>query len=230
MDNIAPETTDQVAAVASDEELRCRVLEATDKRIAGEILAPAGLFAIRYLAATLIQGDGAITPADALIAVLNAIWARIGSQPGQRLNSLALIGKRMGGEAYTGADVRFYANNEQPMFRVSAAPPPSPPPDSALLTLLRADHANTLAPKLRRDARGLKAFLAKHGREDALETMATILWRHATEGTPSGSVTSWKYFEAAIAEEKQKKQMTEDGVRPGDVFCVHNRRPRSDAA
>jgi hypothetical protein len=228
--SIDPTTIDQIAAALPDARLRNFVREATQKRVVDEILSPAGLYALRYLAGSILEDDSDLGPAGALVAVLNAIWARIGNRPGQWLNSLALVGKRMAAETHVGSDsTRFYTDNGQPKFRVSyhrkadatllsrnspgaqTVNRRASSRDDDLLTLVRVDHANTLAPKLQRDPQGLRAFLRNHGGEEALSVMIAILWRHAADGKAVGSVTSWRFFEDAIAEERHKRDLATKG-------------------
>jgi len=53
--------------------------------------------------------------------------------------------------------------------------------------------------------------------------MVGILWRHAVEGKPIGSVKSWNFFKAAVIEEQHKQMLQEQGVRPGDFFGAHKK-------
>ncbi len=48
-------------------------------RVAREILTAPGLYAVRRLAAALVTDE--TEPAEALAAVLNAMWVRVGSRP-----------------------------------------------------------------------------------------------------------------------------------------------------
>ena len=98
------------------------------------------------------------------------------------------------------------------------------PLDGNLKALIDADGAKTLAPKLRRDAAGLRDFLQKHGPE-ALAMMASVLRHHMITGKPIGSVKSWRFFGAAIAEERHLRSLVAEGVRPGDVLGAHKWRP-----
>jgi hypothetical protein len=167
INDVDPDAIAQVSAVVAEAKLRKLVREATEKRVTLEILTPAGLYAVRYLAASIVNDE--VGPADALVAILNAMWARIGSRPGQWLNSLALIGRRFAGEDCDGC-AQFYAENGKPKFRVEKAPKrAAAPKDQNLQTLAEADHAKTLAPRLLRDPAGLAAFLGKNGGEDALQ-------------------------------------------------------------
>jgi hypothetical protein len=228
LDNVGAETMAKVSAAMSNDELSEHVLKMTGKRVSAEILTPAGLYAVRALAAPLVDEDGDVGPVDAIIAVLNAMWVRIGSRPGQWLNSLALIGKRI---SYCSEGTQFYARaTEQPKPTRFAGRNDRPIPKNAELSrLAEADHAKTLAPKLLRDLAGLQAFLAKHGGEVALNVMTAILWRHTLDGKSVGSVRSWKYFEDAIAEARHKEAMQEQGIRPGDAFGTHKKWSAGDA-
>src|SRR5262249_36788075 len=133
---------------------------------------------------------------------------------------------------------QFYTENGKPKFRASAEPKParsaarngrSIAKNAELLRLAEADHAKTLAPKLLRDAEGLRVFLDKHGGEEALEVMVAILLRHAIDGKPVNSVKTWRYFEDAIAEAQHKEAMREQGIRPGDAFGTHKKWSAGDA-
>ena len=81
------------------------------------------------------------------------------------------------------------------------------------------------ATKLRRDATGLRDFLGAHGPE-ALAIMVGVLRRHMITGKPIGSVKSWRFFEAAIAQERHLRSLVVEGVRPGDVMGRHKWRPQ----
>jgi hypothetical protein len=213
INDVDPEAIAQVSAAVAEDKLRELVREATEGRVAREILTPAGLYAVSYLAASIVNDE--VGPADALVSVLNAMSARIGSRPGQWLNSLALIGRRIAGEDCSGY-AQFYADNGQP--KQVDRPVPT---DRNLQTLVQADHAKTLAPRLLHDPVGLLDFLSKNGGEEALEIMVSILWRHAIDGKPVSSVTCWNYFEPAIAQERAKQKLAQEGIRPGDLMGTY---------
>jgi hypothetical protein len=232
---ISPTTLVEIGDVAEDAVLRPLVLEAAQKRVAAKILTPPGLQAIRYIAASLVNEDDDVDAVGAIVAVLNAMWSRIGSRPGAWLNSLALIGKRL---TYGAGGTHFYVDGGQPKFRVGEQPitAQSPAQDGRpipetpeLLMLVENDPAKTLAPKLLRDAWALRKFLDKHGGEPALHVMIHILWRHAVDGKPKGSVKSWRYFEGAIAEVRHKDEMSDLGVKPGAAFGTQKKWGTSDA-
>ncbi len=240
MDEVEIETLKEVTAVAPDAILREYILEATSKRVAAEIVSAAGLYAVRWLAATTVRHKEfweAPTPGEALVAVLNGIWARVGSRPEVWLNSLGLIGQRMAAEAYRSGETKFYAADGKPMFRVTTRADriPAEPKrtaatmDPSLQILLGADGAKTLAPKLRGDAAGLSVFLQKHGGAEALSIMVDVLRRHMIEGKPVSSVRSWRFFEAAIAEELHRRNVSAQGIRPGDAFGTHKWRSGTNA-
>ena len=208
----------EMAEIAPDHTLGSQIWAATKGRVAREILLPPGLYAVRRLAAALVTEEK--EPAEALVAVLKAMWVRVGSRPGAWLNSLALIGKRMAAEA-DGGGLHFYAE--------ASAPKPGPakrpaPLDANLKALIGADGAKTLAAKLRRDAAGLRDFLGAHGPE-ALAIMVGVLRHHMITGKPVGSVKSWNFFAAAIAEERHLRNLAAEGVRPGDVMGAHKWSP-----
>ena len=216
----------EIAEIAPDHILGSRIWSATKGRVAGEILAAPGLYAVRRLAAALVTEEA--EPAEALAAVLKAMWARVGSRPGAWLNSLALIGRRMAAVAYTdgvgeadGGRQHFYAEARAPKPGRAKRPAPL---DANLKALIGTDGAKTLAAKLRRDAAGLRDFLGAHGPE-ALAIMVSVLRRHMVTGKPIGSVKSWNFFAAVIAEERHLRSLAVEGVRPGDVMGAHKWRP-----
>jgi hypothetical protein len=112
---------DDVTAAASDASLRDALRQATGGRIGPELLSAGGLYAVRWLAAKLVEQDAhepePIEPVEALLRILRAIQMRIGNR-GERLNSLALIGRRIAGAAYYGyLDECFYTEHERPRSR-----------------------------------------------------------------------------------------------------------------
>jgi hypothetical protein len=109
-DGVDDEELAQITAAVPDDRLREMVRAATRGRVAPEILTPAGLFAVRYLAAMIAAAahEPFEAPEDALSAVLDAMRQRIGSRPGQWLNSLALLGRRFAAELYVSGEVEFY--------------------------------------------------------------------------------------------------------------------------
>ena len=106
----------EITALAPDPALARLIRDATGgSRVAPEILTPAGLHAVRRLVATLMLDPTGMEAGDALVAVLVAIQARIGDRPGEWLNSLALLGKRMAAAVYTETGTDFFVwRSEQP--------------------------------------------------------------------------------------------------------------------
>ena len=108
----------------SDTDLREYLLRAAAGRIGKPLLSPAGLYTVRVFAAVLMERDTdddglPIEPLEGLVRVLNAIRQRIGNRDGERLNSYALIGRRLVAEAYMGGCAEsFYIEDGRPMFRV----------------------------------------------------------------------------------------------------------------
>ena len=96
LDSAPPKKVAAIAALVSDAKLASYIRTATANRVSAEILMPAGLYAVRWLAATMLaddpedDNDDGPTPAEALDVVLDAMRARVGWQPGAWLNSLAL--------------------------------------------------------------------------------------------------------------------------------------------
>lgn len=117
LDSAPPEKVAAIAALVSDAKLASHIRTATANRVSAEILMPAGLYAVRWLAATMLAddpedcNDDGPTPAEPLDVVLDAMRARVGWQPGTWLNSLALIGKRMAGAAYAGSRTEIFARH-----------------------------------------------------------------------------------------------------------------------
>jgi hypothetical protein len=118
-DDVDPESVRQVVAVCSDRDLIVRIKQACDNRVRAHLLTSAGCFGVRYFAAVIMAGvvsagNEAVTPAEALDRVLQAMRDRIGSRQDAWLNSLALIGHRIAGELYTTGDTQFYRNGQRP--------------------------------------------------------------------------------------------------------------------
>ena len=185
------------------------MLQATEERVAPEIVTSAGLYAVRHLAATLLVDDESLAPADALISLLNAMHDRVGSRPRQWLNSLALIGKRIAAEQYLGWGTdALYASDGSPRFATGA-----------LRALLDADGAQMLSTLLRRDNCGLHEFLldqaSAHGATTAEITaiMADMLRRHPEDSRGIGSVHSWEFFGQAIATRMQTRPTADAGAK-----------------
>ena len=82
-----PDLFDELVETVSDSWLHAALSDATRKRISPKIFSPAGLYAVRWLAACMHDTD------DPLDTLLRRISTRIGKRPGAWLNSLALIGK-----------------------------------------------------------------------------------------------------------------------------------------
>ena len=105
----------EITALASDPALTRLIREATGGRVAPAILTATGLHAVRRLVATLMLEPTGMEAGDALVVMLNAIGARIGDRPGEWLNSLALVGKRMAAAAYTETGTDFFACRSEPV-------------------------------------------------------------------------------------------------------------------
>lgn len=95
--------------------LRQRVSQACRGRIGEHLLTDAGLYGFAYLAgvAALLDDDGSFNPwADdfGINALIAQIEARIGSHPGEWLNSWQLLGLRMSGQSYTWGTADLYAD------------------------------------------------------------------------------------------------------------------------
>jgi hypothetical protein len=102
-DYATPELVELLGSVLPDSELVEQIKRAADGRVHADILSPAGAYGVRYLAAFVLSYDEERRcPTAALRSVLQAINDRIGSQAGEWLNSLAVIGQRIAGELYDG--------------------------------------------------------------------------------------------------------------------------------
>jgi hypothetical protein len=102
------DTVAELEELYPDAKLLRLLRQAAKGRVSRAIQTTAGLYALRYLAALVIGREeiGSPTPESAMAGILNAIKVRIGDRPGQHLNSVALIGKRIVAEIFTGlADV-----------------------------------------------------------------------------------------------------------------------------
>jgi hypothetical protein len=97
---------EEIAEVASDQELRRMVIHACDGRVGKKLLAADGLDSVRWLAAFVLwRSDEDHGPQDALRAVLGAMWDAVGSKDkNRRLNSLALVGSRIAAHVYNYGD------------------------------------------------------------------------------------------------------------------------------
>ena len=107
------ETFADIEAAACDETLAEKLHRATQGRIEREILSPAGLYAVRTLAARVLAAseynrDVPFTPAGALNFLLEEIDKRIGQRPGEWLNALSLIAKRLLAENFSGGMDKLY--------------------------------------------------------------------------------------------------------------------------
>lgn len=108
--DVSDEDVDDVALAWPDDKLSELVRKAAGGRVHRDILTREGCEGVRYLAAFLLTKDYADDALCAMDVVLRSIGDRIGSRPGQWMNSLALIGRRIAGELYTdGCEAKFYS-------------------------------------------------------------------------------------------------------------------------
>ena len=136
-----------------------------------------------------------------------------------------MIGKRVGGALYGGLeDTPLYANSCRPMQTAASAPARAAHSTVGMLeTLIEADGARTLSPRLRRDRAGLEKFVGAQASlrdvsaNEVLAVMTSVLRRHMLDGKAVGSVRSWSFFEGAIADAVRAQLMAELVVRPGDA-------------
>ena len=93
--NITAEDVAEIAAVCDDVGLASALMAVTDGRIAGKLLSPTGLLAVRTLAALIHKMMDGVSAVEALDIILEAVSARIGERPEASLGSLELIGRRL---------------------------------------------------------------------------------------------------------------------------------------
>lgn len=102
---------------------RKALLHAAQGRIGGRLLGRAGLKAFFWLAAFIHERSEEDEFAFACCSLLNAVYDRIGSRPGQRLNSWGLIGERLlkhtYGDDFIDPGARIFGADHAPMFVVS---------------------------------------------------------------------------------------------------------------
>ena len=107
------DTVYAVMDAMSDSDLRSSLHAATRGRISPVILAPEGLYAVRWLAALAMKttDEEAYGPEDALELIILSIDHRIGqSKTRDWLNSLGLIGQRVIGANY------YYGSTHQSLY------------------------------------------------------------------------------------------------------------------
>jgi len=208
------EMIEAISGLAGNRELRALLREAADGRIHADILSEDGLEAVRLLAAYVLEFPpyGQISaPLGALEHVISAIRHRIGNQPGAWLNSLALIGLRILSSSIGGDGV-----DEKPFRRQRRKPNKlAIQVTDELQTLIEADGARVLSPKLCRNPIGLNRLLRKYGPE-ALSTIRSCLTRAMIDGGEIAKITTWNYFIGALDGEKQAAEREAQGLRPGD--------------
>jgi hypothetical protein len=210
-----------VYAAADDSRLDTSLRMATDNRIARHILTPVGLYAVRWFAAQMVvqpddeNGREPVTPIEALGAFLDAIFARIADRPGEWLNSLALIGRRLVGDQYGGwtPQTGLYTSQGK---------------EAALADLVAADGAKALAPRLRRDVAGFHRFVQQMASKHTVDgvhcaayvedAILGLLLRGTIDGKAVGSIRYWRYFEPAIAEQMARLTAEARNRPAGDPF------------
>ena len=84
-----------IVVVCDDAQLAASIKTATAGRVAPAILTPAGLAAVRALAALIHKLMNGVPADEALSIILEAIQKRIGDHPETRLSSLEVIGRRV---------------------------------------------------------------------------------------------------------------------------------------
>ena len=84
----------KIEFVCDDEQLTSWIMNASGGRVAPLIVTPAGLQAVRALAALIHKLMDGIDAGEALRLILSAVKTRIGDRPATRLSSLEVIGRR----------------------------------------------------------------------------------------------------------------------------------------
>jgi hypothetical protein len=185
----------QINEAVDDQSLRDRLLDATQRRIDPEILSPAGLYAVRHLAAIIhsaVKGTGdEATPAEALTFVLKQIRERVGRK-GAWLNALSLVGKRIYADLRYGVLGELYGRRDAERL--------DDPIAKTLEDIRKADGARILAPSVLGDVDGLRRLMKCHPNADT--AIQRVLCRAMIDGTGVGSVKTWNYFAGAIADEE----------------------------
>ena len=174
------------------------------------MLTPAGLFALRSLAAmrmALTDEDGA----SALAFVLDGIEKRIGRKR-ERLSSFKLIGQRILGASRRGRSDRLYAGG-----RVSAA---TDALSQWIAEFKEMDGANLISPDCYRNLGGLRRLRAAHG-DRAREVIRARLIGAQIDGSEIAKVTTWAYFGDGLDDERVREAMAAAGIKIGDVYGAH---------
>ena len=200
-----------IEKILPDATLADLIRSAAGDRVHPEILTPGGLYAVRHLTAyvrakvALEQGEEIAAHSALMLAIMPICAIR---DRGGWLNSLQVVGLRLAGTAHNGR---------------------SSPATDYLAELRDADHAKILAPRLfGRGKGGLTHLLNQFGAEQTIGTIKAVLTRAMFDGKAVGSVTTWRYFEAAIVDELHLRTLEKQGIRPGDVFGAHKRKENDD--
>lgn len=99
---VTPDDVEPVFDAVTDAVLREQVHNACGGRVHAEILSPPGLAAIRHHAAAICWVHDTVTPQHAVSLIVDAMRQLIGSE-GKWLNSIAVIGKRVGFALHAGS-------------------------------------------------------------------------------------------------------------------------------
>lgn len=238
-DEMTPELHEDMGAmlaVADDQTLRQHIAQATDGRVMPAVYSEAGLYAVRMLAlwmrqTAVLQYGEHLTAAEALAQVLSAMSDRIGRQTGERLNSLALIGRRLGWADYHGSGQvevgRYYASAGTPPAFTATSPAGHDDADDGLGVLLadlkRRDLNGVIAVGVWRERVGLHRLIASYGIAAVAEVVSSTLHGSLIDGRRAASIKTWAYFIDALDDHKRFAEMARNGERPGDIFGMHRR-------
>ena len=191
---VTPELLAVVYDVMSDGDLKERLASAAGQRVSIELLSPAAMFAVRFMAiafAGTADGD----PIALIRRVLDAVQKRIGDEPDVWLNSLALIGKRLAAEVHYGErDAGLYAGHRATSVGKVRA--------DIISTIRDADRASAINPKLYKNTAGLAALIDEFGEALVVDMITLVLARCLIDGT---RVNAWAYFAQAVMDEHLKQ-------------------------
>jgi hypothetical protein len=199
---LSHDTMAEVECVSSDDE----IIRLLDAACAGcvhpDILSPAGVKAIRLLAAILVE-DQDFTAQGAVDEILTFIQERIGAGSKVYLNSLKLITIRVAG-SLAGGDQGLLSDTKKTLSEIRAA-----------------DRNGLLNSKLFEQPRQFKKLCKVYGKDAVVNSIQDVIRAGMMDGTEPASIKTWDYFKSALDDESLKRRMIDDGMRPGDILGLH---------
>ena len=120
--------------------------------------------------------------------LLKAFWRRVGLRARARLNSLALIGKRLAGESRRSGGHQLYAGGDREQHSRA---------DEDLADIKRSDRAGVLHPQLFRRAAGFRKLVDEFGRDEVLIAAHTVVTRAMIDDRRLRSVRTWEFFRSS---------------------------------